>query len=90
MCLQVSLERLYVPTDEEKAVFEECNRESFWYRCKLININIAHNKSSFDALKPKITMGSCVISVVLWFTALPYAVVSMVATQAMVNRGKVL
>ena len=26
----------YVPTEEERRVFKECNHESFWYRCKFI------------------------------------------------------
>ncbi|XP_029443802.1 OCIA domain-containing protein 1 isoform X2 [Rhinatrema bivittatum] len=25
----------YVPTEEERKTFKECNRESFWYRCTL-------------------------------------------------------
>lgn len=24
----------YIPTEEERRVFKECNQESFWYRCK--------------------------------------------------------
>ncbi|XP_074540497.1 OCIA domain-containing protein 1 [Halichoeres trimaculatus] len=45
------LQRIYIPTEEEKAVLAECNKESFWYR------------------------------------SVPYAVVGMVATQAMVTKG---
>lgn len=45
------LDRLYIPTEEEKAVLAECNRESFWYR------------------------------------SVPYAVIGMVVTQALVTKG---
>lgn len=30
--VQVGIE--YIPTEEERRVFRECNQESFWYRCK--------------------------------------------------------
>uniref|UniRef100_UPI0037E8EB2B OCIA domain-containing protein 1 n=1 Tax=Semicossyphus pulcher TaxID=241346 RepID=UPI0037E8EB2B len=41
----------YIPTDEERMVFKECNQESFWYR------------------------------------SVPFSVVSMAVTQALVTRG---
>ncbi|TWW59853.1 OCIA domain-containing protein 1 [Takifugu rubripes] len=46
---QVGIE--YIPTEEERRVFRECNQESFWYR------------------------------------SVPYSVVSMAVTQALVARG---
>ncbi|XP_056136232.1 OCIA domain-containing protein 1-like [Lampris incognitus] len=48
---QVPLDVGYIPTDEERRVFRECNQESFWYR------------------------------------SVPFSVVSMAITQALVAKG---
>ncbi|XP_061685414.1 OCIA domain-containing protein 1-like [Syngnathoides biaculeatus] len=48
---QAPLSTEYIPTEEEKRVFRECNKESFWYR------------------------------------SVPFSVVSMAITQALVARG---
>lgn len=67
----------YIPTEEERRVFRECNQESFWYRCKCLSFVCA--QMMIDWVKSRVP--------VLFFTAVPFSVVSMAVTQALVARG---
>uniref|UniRef100_H2RPM1 OCIA domain-containing protein 1 n=1 Tax=Takifugu rubripes TaxID=31033 RepID=H2RPM1_TAKRU len=46
---QVGIE--YIPTEEERRVFRECNQESFWYRCKSRSSRCAQMNDTLGQIK---------------------------------------
>lgn len=82
MCVFAQIPVDYVPNEEEKRVFRECSHESFWYRCKfflahiIVNIVLSHLGEFVSVFHDHAS-----------FTAVPFSVISMAITQALVTRG---
>uniref|UniRef100_A0A8C1GHU2 OCIA domain-containing protein 1 n=1 Tax=Cyprinus carpio TaxID=7962 RepID=A0A8C1GHU2_CYPCA len=70
----------YIPTEEERRVFRECNQESFWYRCEWMSSAYFHY------------LACGFIEIISEFflyvpTALPISAISMAFTQFLISRG---
>lgn len=82
-CVNLQVRGGYIPTEAEKDVFQECNNESFLYRCKLLSvIKINDDMLKSNQMGVKMSVINMVSS-----TALPFSTISMVVTQALVSRG---